>query len=73
MNKKTTQSAAGTAVKTEDALLNEVKDPIEAAIENAEEKKPRFPRLKKYNEKRKIEHVISYLIKKLCQSVLRDS
>ena len=52
MNKKTTQSAAGTAVKTEEALINDVKDPIEAAIETAEEKKPRFPKLKKFNEKR---------------------
>ena len=41
MNKKTTQSAAGTAVKTEEALINDVKDPIEAAIETAEEKKNR--------------------------------
>ena len=52
MAKKTTNSASNSAVKTEEALLKDIKDPIEAAIEPAEEKKPRFPKLKKFNEKR---------------------
>ncbi len=52
MAKKTINSAPDSAVKTEEALIKDVQDPIEAAITPAEEKKPRFPKLKKFNEKR---------------------
>lgn len=52
MKKETTNSASNTAVKAKEAQINNIKDPIEAAIENVEEKKPRFPKLKKFNEKR---------------------
>ncbi|MCR4795394.1 MAG: LTA synthase family protein [Ruminococcus sp.] len=52
MPKNSIKSPSDSAVKTEETIINKVKDPIEAAIEPAEEKKTRFPRLKRFNEKR---------------------
>ena len=54
MIKKSTVSKTNTAAETADTTMKDVKDPIEAAIEPASPKKTRFPRLKKFNEKREL-------------------
>ena len=52
MAKKSPVSEKETAVKAADKLMKDVNDPIEAALEPEAPKKVRFPRLKKFNEKR---------------------
>lgn len=52
MSKKTIIDAQKPETNAEKALMKDVTDPIEAAIQPSEEKKARFPKLKRFNEKR---------------------
>lgn len=52
MAKKPKNSAENHAVKNEKKAVGNINDPIAAALEPAAEKKPIFPRLKKFNERR---------------------
>ena len=52
MSKKSTINAQKAQTEHDNTVMKDIKDPIEAAISPAEEKKPRFPKLKKFNEKR---------------------
>ena len=54
MTKKSNVSEKEAALKTADPLMKDVSDPIEAALEPSAPKKVRFPRLKKFNEKREL-------------------
>jgi len=54
MTKKSNVSEKEAALKTADPLMKDVNDPIEAALEPSAPKKVRFPRLKKFNEKREL-------------------
>ena len=52
MAKEPVMSKKNADKKASSQLTEDIHDPIEAAIETESEKKPRFPRLKKFNEKR---------------------
>ena len=52
MSKKTIIEAQKSAADAGNALMKDVNDPIEAALQPSDEKKVRFPKLKRFNEKR---------------------
>ena len=54
MSKKQTVDVQMPSAGTEKAVMRDVKDPIEAAIEPKAEPKVRFPKLKKFNDKREV-------------------
>lgn len=54
MSKKQTVNVQKTSTDAEKAVMQDVKDPIEAAMSPKEEKKVRFPKLKKFNDKREV-------------------
>lgn len=54
MAKKEIKSNKNDVKSTSLKLNKDIQDPIEAAIETKAEKKPRFPKLKKFNEKREL-------------------